>query len=203
MSGPPARAPNPNLPQRRRSRLRTYSDPSLLKLAAAEVQPELSINIVFVGGKAVGKSTLVRAYAEKRAPRYPTAGADVHIVPHGVLIGRQVYLRLIDISHMEVRGKESFLEMHLSSAAAVVVMFDVTDAGTLRSVDEWAKLIGKYTSIVDTPVLLLANKVDLLCQPASIALIIGPRYVRKTNGVLQVAVPFYDSRRCSIVIHHA
>ena len=129
-------------------------------------QAELSHKILIVGGARCGKSALARFYAEQPPKQHysQTIGSDLYVVPYGVLCGRQVYLKLVDVGHAEVRGSPSFLSLTTADTAGVLLMFDVTNPKSLSALDEWAATLRSYIPSLGSrvPVMVLAHKADRL-----------------------------------------
>jgi GTPase SAR1 family protein len=145
-----------------RSRLRTYTNP----LPEVHPQAELSHKILVVGGAKVGKSSITRYYAEHVLTETysQTIGSDLYVVPYGVLCGRQVYLKILDVGHAEVNGSPSFLSLTTSGTSGVLLVFDVTNPQSLASLDQWVATLRSYIPSLGTrvPVMVLANKADRL-----------------------------------------
>ena len=156
---------NPNTARRvsSRSRLRTNTNPTLLEV---HPQPELSHKILIVGGKKCGKTSLARFYAEHLPTQTysQTIGSDIYVTPHGVLCGRQVYLKLVDVGHAEVHGSPSFLSLTTADTAGVLLMFDVANPHSFQELDAWTATLRSYIPSLGTrvPVLVLAHKADRL-----------------------------------------
>ena len=146
-----------------RSRLRTNTDPSLPEL---KPQPELTHKIIVVGGAKCGKTSLARFYAEHPTKQTysQTIGSDLYVVPYGVLCGRQVYLKIVDVGHSEVRGSPSFLSLTTADVSGVLLMFDVTNPESLTELDAWAATLRSYIPSlgIRVPVMVLAHKADCL-----------------------------------------
>jgi hypothetical protein len=158
----------------RRGRLRTDSDQ---RLPEPCVQPELTYKILVVGGASVGKTSLTRFYAEKDAAPYnQTVGSDLYVVPMGVLCGRQVYTKLIDVGHAEYAGTDSFLSVTTADVSGVLLVFDVASPASLRALDAWVATLRAYIPGLGehVPVFVLAHKADLYFTRASAPLIRPP-----------------------------
>ena len=147
--------------------MRTYTDPTLPEL---HVQPELVHKILVVGGARVGKTSITRFYAEKDAGPYnQTVGSDLYVVPYGVLCGRQVYIKLIDVGHAEIAGTSSFLSIVTANVSGVLLVFDVGNPHSLTEIDAWVATLKAHVSGlgVCVPVLVLAHKADLIISQSS------------------------------------
>ena len=160
--------------RRQRGRLRTDSEQGLPEL---RVQPELTYKILVVGGASVGKTALTRFYAEKDAAPYnQTVGSDLYVVPMGVLCGRQVYTKIIDVGHAEVAGTDSFLSITTANTSGVLLVFDVASPASLHALDAWVATLRAYIPGLGdhVPVFVLAHKADLYLTRASPPLIRPP-----------------------------
>ena len=157
------RRTSPTRTSNSRSRLRTNTDPSPPEL---HPQPELCHKILVVGGRKCGKTSLARFYAEHSPKQHysQTIGSDLYVVPYGVLCGRQVYLKLLDVGHAEVHGSPSFLSLTTADTAGVLLVFDVTNPNSFAELDEWASTLRTYIPSLGTrvPVIILAHKADCL-----------------------------------------
>lgn len=143
-----------------RSRLRTYT----VAVPPPTLQPELSHKILVVGGEKAGKTCFVCRYAERPVPGVyrQTVCADHYVVPYGVLAGRQVYLRLVDVSHAEVYGHTSFLSSVMTGVSGVLFMFDATNPDSLQQLDQWVECVRSFIPSLGSsvPAILLAHKRD-------------------------------------------
>lgn len=121
-----------------------------------------SYKLVVVGDPSVGKTSLIRRYANKKFEEsyLPTIGADFTIKQIDLKEGkstRQVMLQIWDMGGQ--RMFERIKEHYLIGANAGLVVFDVTRRETLDNLDNWLKDIDVHCGKI--PCLIIANKSDL------------------------------------------
>ncbi|KAK2156751.1 hypothetical protein LSH36_206g04082 [Paralvinella palmiformis] len=118
------------------------------------------ISVVVAGNQQTGKSSLIANLCHSAfSDQYkPTVGVDYD---NRILDvdGRYIKLHLWDTS-----GQTSFLwvaKRHIRTAHAFVLVYDVTDAASFRSMRDWIGLIDRVASARDIPKLLIGTKLDL------------------------------------------
>eukprot|EP01059_Diplonema_ambulator_P015204 TRINITY_DN26300_c0_g1_i1.p1 TRINITY_DN26300_c0_g1~~TRINITY_DN26300_c0_g1_i1.p1 ORF type:complete len:402 (+),score=183.34 TRINITY_DN26300_c0_g1_i1:32-1207(+) len=126
---------------------------------------ELLYKILIVGDVDVGKTSLVKRYAQQKwAPNTkPTIGVDF-VLKELTNIASNTLIR---VQLWDVAGQERFkalTRVYYKEAVAAVLVFDVTKHDTLKGVEEWKKDIDQKVVASDgtsIPCILLANKADL------------------------------------------
>jgi len=118
--------------------------------------------IVFLGGESVGKTALVTNFVsgkDKFRERYQaTVGIDFFAKTLNTK-GKEVRLHLWDTSGQE--KFQSITESYVSSAAALLIVYDVTRLESLQSAERWLRQ-ASATGIASRPLIaLLGNKADL------------------------------------------
>ncbi|MDD1777123.1 MAG: GTP-binding protein [Candidatus Helarchaeota archaeon] len=121
-----------------------------------------SYKLVVVGDPSVGKTSLIRRYANKKFEDsyLPTIGADFTIKQIDLKEGnaiKQIMLQIWDMGGQ--RMFERIKEHYLVGANAGLVVFDLTRRETFENIDNWLKDIDKLCGKI--PCIILANKSDL------------------------------------------
>lgn len=128
---------------------------------------ELKFKIVVLGDEMVGKTSLVRKYVDDKFQEnyIPTIGSDFTIkkINLGSAI---VQLNIWDIGgQKQYENRRSF---YLRGAQGVFIVYDVTREQTYCNVSSWFATIKDlmarlgYETLNDVPIIILANKMDLL-----------------------------------------
>ena len=130
------------------------------------------VKILIVGNAKCGKSSIIGRYISKtfESKYKSTVGADfarkdiVLELPNSTTIG--VRLQLWDIA-----GQDRFQKLtraYFAKAKGVVIVCDVSREGTVDAVKSWKREIDTWASTTGStniPVVLFANKADLLKDP--------------------------------------
>ena len=114
--------------------------------------------MVVVGDPAVGKSSLIRRFAENKFDESysPTLGADFNL-KIVKLPGMQVAMTVWDIG-----GHEQFHDIrnfYYQGANCAIIVFDFTRKVTFKSIKKWKEDIIKWTGKI--PLAIFGNKIDL------------------------------------------
>ncbi|MFX1452086.1 MAG: GTP-binding protein [Promethearchaeota archaeon] len=117
-----------------------------------------SLKVVVVGDPAVGKSSLIRRFAENKFDESysPTLGADFNL-KIVKLPGMQVAMTVWDIG-----GHEQFHDIrnfYYQGANCAIIVFDITRKDTYKSIKKWKEDIMKWTGKI--PLAIFCNKIDL------------------------------------------
>ncbi len=121
-----------------------------------------SYKLVVVGDPSVGKTSLIRRYADKKfdASYLPTIGADFTIKK--LEFQEENVIRSITLSIWDMGGHQRFSRIrdhyYLDSSAALIV-FDVSRKETFENLKVWFKDINSHCG--EIPILILSNKIDL------------------------------------------
>ncbi|CAM9510345.1 unnamed protein product, partial [Phaeothamnion confervicola] len=129
---------------------------------ASHGETDIVLKILLVGGPAVGKTSLVRRLIGKTFKKsyQPTIGFDVIVVPHGAHHGRRVLLQLWDVSSQQLFCQPCHHGLLGAGAAAVIFIFELSSAATVKAVDDWHAALLPHTRAGVAKV-LLAHKADL------------------------------------------
>jgi GTP-binding nuclear protein Ran len=130
--------------------------------------------IIVVGDGGVGKTTYVRRYTQGsfQTPYVPTLGVEV------VYLSSELnHLPLQDVtpnstSVWDTAGQEKYIGLrdgYYVGATGAIVMFDVTNLNSFKSVPKWLKYIRNTCGNI--PIYICGNKVDVVGRAVSPALI--------------------------------
>lgn len=123
---------------------------------------------VIVGGEGnVGKTSLIRQYAKGKfsEARNLTLGIDI-TTQEFTIQNEQLKLALWDIEGQAGNRPNFYL-----GAQAVMLIYDVTEAHSLKALPEWVARCRRYCP--DAPLLVVGNKADL---PSSVPLHWGEKF---------------------------
>ncbi len=123
-------------------------------------QDEIQIKCVVIGDPGSGKTSLRREFiGESFDTNYlQTIGSDFSY--QLVTIENQK----IGLALWDLAGQPQFQSVHslfYRGAAAIIVVFDITNATSFHNVKNWLNDFVNQTKINDLPVLIIGNKIDL------------------------------------------
>ena len=140
---------------------------------ASETQPDSNTSdgfegykfrIVLLGEAAVGKTSLVRRYTEnafdeeyKQTIGTTFATKDIDVT------GSDGTVRKVRLNVWDMGGQSTYRELRrqfMKGASAAIVVYDVTRPETFMAMNNWFESFKEVCP--DSPVLISANKVDLL-----------------------------------------
>ena len=124
-----------------------------------EVAKEVSFKILVVGGRCVGKTTIVNIYSETPFQKKytPTLGTDVTVVPAGNLARRRAFLRFCDVSHAEANGHAGHMALVSEGAAAVLLVVDITSIASMHAADQWHRILRRFVPGLGTRCVVLSE----------------------------------------------
>lgn len=119
--------------------------------------------IVVVGDPSVGKTSLIRRYADKKFDEsyLPTIGADFTIKQFDLKkddMDVQVILTIWDMGGH--KGFDRVRDLYYPGANAGLVVFDLTEKETFEHLESWLADIYAHCG-TEIPLIILANKNDL------------------------------------------
>jgi Ras-related protein Rab-32 len=132
---------------------------------------EIFGKVVVLGDAGVGKTSIIRRYIYNSFfdGSKATVGVDFLLKVCKINDDTTIRLQFWDIAGQERFG--SMTKMYYRDANAAFIVFDVTNNSSLESVVKWKEDLDKKVFIPGTndpiPVILLANKTDLLEDPNS------------------------------------
>ena len=124
------------------------------------------MSIIVIGDGEVGKTSLLKAYDEKKFTNQHVKTVGVDFIRKNVEIeGVPVEVKLWDTA-----GQERFRTITYQfyrQADGIILAFDLTNENSFRNVRVWLQSIYKFCE-VEKPKILVGNKVDLLENGQSI-----------------------------------
>jgi small GTP-binding protein len=121
--------------------------------------------VILVGDAAVGKTSILNSMMNRFSPCESTVGCNCQMisVEHA---GKNFPLQIWDTAGQEMY--RSLIPAYFRGVDVSVIVFDVTSASSFESVGFWLDTVKDHA--VNTPILLVANKIDLtdwIAVPAS------------------------------------
>ncbi|XP_062852486.1 ras-related protein Rab-33B [Trichomycterus rosablanca] len=118
--------------------------------------------IIVLGDSGVGKSSLTQRYWSGHFPAHThsTIGLDFRETPLH-LHGATVKVQLWDTAGQE-RFRRSMVQHYYRDVHAVILVFDVTNEASFRSLPVWMEECKRHSLGPDVPRALVGNKVDLV-----------------------------------------
>lgn len=119
----------------------------------------MEYKVPFVGNPSVGKTSIIARYAQNKFSEetLPTVGASNFNFSVQV-DGKEVIMNIWDTAGQE--RFRSLVPLYTRGANLVVIVFDISDADSFASLDDWyQKLRGDFC--LKCPIFLCANKIDL------------------------------------------
>eukprot|EP00605_Chrysophyceae_sp_TOSAG23-4_P002048 GSChrysophyteH1.ASY1.ANO1.2269.1 assembled CDS len=130
------------------------------------IEVEILAKVLVVGNAKCGKSSIISRYTSGsfNTNYKTTIGAD--FVRKDVLVDLNGGVR---VQLWDIAGQDRFQKLtraYFSNAKAVVVVCDVSREGTIDAIRKWKQEVDRYSHLPKLPVVLLANKCDLLQDAA-------------------------------------
>ena len=145
---------------------------------------EIIVKLNSIGSYRVGKTSLIRRYAEEQfsSDYLPTLGVDV-TVKRITVDNEQIRLVLMDTAGQEQFGR--LRNTYYQGSLGCIAVYDVTRSESFEDLDRW---INDYRNVTskDVSVVVIGNKIDLT-DLRTISTEEGKNYAEK-NGF-----PFYES----------
>lgn len=122
-----------------------------------------SYKLVVVGDPSVGKTSLIRRYADKKfdASYLPTIGADFTIKQLEFKKGENI-LQLVTLAIWDMGGHQRFERVrdhYYLDASAALIVFDFSRKVTFEHLEVWLNDVESHCGTI--PCIVLANKNDL------------------------------------------
>ena len=126
---------------------------------------DLKIDIGLVGNSSVGKTSLIQRFVKGASKRkintLPTIGIDMQTIK--IKFNNMT----VKVNIWDPAGQDRFEALtknYIQNIDAILLVFDMTDKGSLDSVYKWYDQIKNTT---DKPILITGNKMDMQCQEIS------------------------------------
>lgn len=119
--------------------------------------------VLVIGEPGVGKTSFVNRYVHDAfsLERRPTNGVDFAEYVFQWSSDLSVKLQFWDVAGQERLGTQS--SVYFRGAHAAIVVYDVTNRESIDAVSMWKQLLDERVGS-EIPSLLLANKIDLICD---------------------------------------
>ncbi len=117
------------------------------------------LKICAAGSYQVGKTSLIRRYAEDKFEESytPTIGVDV-TVKRVTIDGQEIKILLWDTAGQEVFGR--IRPMYFEGAFGCIIVYDITRADTFKDLDRWITEF-RTPERENAPIAIIGNKIDL------------------------------------------
>ncbi len=150
---------------------------------------EVLIKLNSVGAFSVGKTSLIRRYADNTfyEDYLPTLGVDI-TVKRGLIVND----KLIRLVFMDTAGEEKFGNLrktYFEGSQGCIAVYDITRLDTFKDLDHWLKEY-RTTAGDDREITIIGNKIDLAGRRV-IPEKDGRRYARSQGtGFYEVSAKF-------------
>jgi Ras-related protein Rab-11A len=145
---------------------------------------EWIMKLCSVGSYRVGKTSLIRRYAENKfsSDYLPTLGVDV-TVKRLTVDGKRVRLVLMDTAGQEQFGR--LRTVYFGGSSGCIAVYDITRHETFEDLNRW---IADYRKVAgeNTQIAIIGNKIDLE-QLRRVTTTEGKKYAQKNS------FPFYET----------
>ncbi len=119
--------------------------------------------VVFIGDKAVGKTSIVKRYCDKQFSQVTESTIGASFFSHMIEINDENGPIPIKLQIWDTAGEEKFRSltpMYYKNSAAVICVYDSTAKETFDSLTKWIKEIEDHRT-QDVLLVLVSNKCDL------------------------------------------
>ncbi|VDK74315.1 unnamed protein product, partial [Dibothriocephalus latus] len=156
--------------------------------------PERVFKVITIGNSGVGKTSILQTFITGNFSQMATTvGVDVQVKPMKV-DGASVVLQLWDTAGQErfIRSDcryRSITTQYFRKADGVILVYDITTEMSFLQLRGWMQSVADGVD-PGTPVMLLANKLDLLAEnvPAKVIFQAGERFA-KVRKVFSLPAP--------------
>ncbi|MFW9778677.1 MAG: Rab family GTPase [Candidatus Heimdallarchaeota archaeon] len=121
---------------------------------------EYILKICSAGSYQVGKTSLIRRYAENTFSEdyLPTLGVDI-TTKRIIVDGKPIKLILMDTAGQEMFG--NIRKSYFDGAAGCLIVYDITRRESFDSLDRWVADFRSNKGRETTPIVIIGNKNDL------------------------------------------
>ncbi len=122
------------------------------------------VKVVLLGNAAVGKTSLRRRWMGERftSEYIQTIGADFSIKE--IKIKTNEKAKIYKYQVWDLAGQIQFHAVrrgYYQGALGAIIMYDITNTESFQSVPVWINELWRYNTLGVTPLILIANKIDL------------------------------------------
>ncbi|VDN97158.1 unnamed protein product [Rodentolepis nana] len=124
---------------------------------------EKPIKILFVGDSSVGKTSIMKRFADEKFDDSiaPTIGVD--FMPSKIEIDGITYsLSFWDTAGAEANGMTALQPLFYRNAEGVLLVYDVTNRDSFENIKNWDENVGYYANNPNIIKMLVGNKIDLV-----------------------------------------
>jgi len=119
-----------------------------------------AFKFVIVGDHAVGKTSLIRQFVERKFSHNYRATIGLNIFAHNFNFqGNEIGVQLWDIGAQQYFKR--FRKIYYAGAEAAFIVFDLTRRESFENVKNWYKEISELIEEKDIPIVIIGNKSDL------------------------------------------
>ncbi|KAH9286666.1 Ras-related protein Rab-18 [Echinococcus granulosus] len=124
---------------------------------------EKPIKILFVGDSAVGKTSIMKRFADQKFDESITPTIGVDFTPSKIEVDGQVYtLSFWDTAGAEANGMTALQPLFYRNAEGVLLVYDVTRRESFDDIKSWDENVEYYTNNPNVVKMLVGNKIDLV-----------------------------------------
>ncbi|MFX0208685.1 MAG: Rab family GTPase [Candidatus Hodarchaeota archaeon] len=123
------------------------------------MEDEWVLKICSAGSYQVGKTSLIRRYAENKFDTnyIPTLGVDI-TTKRIVVDDQRIKLILMDTAGQELFGN-NLRRSYYEGASGCIIVYDITRLETFEALDRWVSDFRSVSS--SSPIVIIGNKIDL------------------------------------------
>lgn len=124
---------------------------------------DFSFKFIIIGEHEVGKTSIIRRFAQKRFYGDYRATIGLNVLSHKFeSFGNHISVSLWDIGAQEYFKR--FRKTYYSGAQAAFIVFDTTSRESFDHVKKWYNELMEFSQNKDIPIIIVGNKVDLQDQ---------------------------------------
>ncbi|MCR8500961.1 MAG: GTP-binding protein [Candidatus Korarchaeota archaeon] len=155
----------------------------------------IEIKIAVIGDEAVGKTAITRRYLGEPFTGYkPTLAADLYLKRTSYNVepfGRcDIMWIIVDMSGRQIF--EFIRQQYYRGAKAAIVVFDVSQPETFKSIPRWIKEFWKYSGGMN-PFIIIGNKIDLRETTNCIPYEYGANYAKELSRVTGMPITYVET----------
>jgi len=118
---------------------------------------------IIVGDKAVGKSSIVRRFVEKKFSLDYRSTLGLNVLSHSMnFYGNEVYFSIWDLGGQAYFKR--FRKTYYKGTQAAFIVFDVCERETFTNIKIWYEELKEFLGNNNVPIIIVGNKIDLSDQ---------------------------------------